>query len=57
MISGLMLLTGFFLMSADSIPVVAVGLAFITGVVCREEIRGKRKQKKEKSSRWQAYED
>lgn len=36
MISGLMLLTGLFLMSADSIPVVIVGLILIVGVAYRE---------------------
>lgn len=36
MISGLMLLVGLFLMSADSIPVVGVGLILIAGAAYRE---------------------
>lgn len=36
MISRLMLLTGLFLMSADSVPVVIVGLLLLGGVAYRE---------------------
>ncbi len=36
MISGLMMLAGLFLMSADSVPVVIVGLLLLTGGAYRE---------------------
>lgn len=36
MISGIMLLVGMFLMSADSVPVIIVGLILLGGVAYRE---------------------
>lgn len=36
MISGMMLLVGMFLMSADSVPVIIVGLILLGGVAYRE---------------------
>lgn len=36
MINGLMLLTGLFFMSADSVPVVIIGLGLIAGSAYRE---------------------
>ncbi len=51
--NALMLLVGFFLMSADSIPVIVIGLLLMIAAACRE---GAFYQKK-KSCRRQAKQD
>lgn len=53
LMNALMLLVGFFLMSADSIPVIVIGLLLMIAAACRE---GAFYQKK-KSCRCQAKQD